>query len=305
MSLQRVAIPSPNYSSRGGSGVRLVVLHTAEGARTYQSLGSYFQNPSSGVSSHTGIDDTPGIIGEYVRTDYKAWTQANANPYCVSTELCAFAEWSLAEWHNHPNMLRNAATWVQEECVRFGIPVRRLSASEAQSGGRGVCQHVDLGAAGGGHWDCGPGFPMDEVIAMASGGVVEPPPAKRKGAVDLVRTGQGYYIFAADGGVFAFGNAQFYGSIPGLVPKVTLNAPIVGGAVTNSERGYWLVAEDGGVFTFGDAQFDGSMGGQKMNSPVVGIEADPDGDGYWLLGADGGIFAFDAPFYGSASGKIS
>jgi hypothetical protein len=143
---------------------------------------------------------------------------------------------------------------------------------------------------------------MDEVIGMASGGPSSPPPVKRTGAVDIVRTSKGYYIFAADGGVFCFGNAQFYGSLPGL--DVKPNAPIVGGAVTNTERGYWVAAEDGGVFAFGDAPFDGSMGGTKMNSPVIGIEADPDGRGYWLLGQDGGVFSFQAPFYGSASGHI-
>jgi hypothetical protein len=149
--------------------VRLIVLHTAEGARTYQSLGSFFANPSSGVSSHTGIDDTPGVIGEYVR-DHKAWTQGNANPYSVATELCAFAEWSPDEWARHPDMLANCAQWVAEEAAKYDIPIVRLSADQAQDGySKGVCQHVDLGAAGGGHWDCGPGFPMDQVIAMARG----------------------------------------------------------------------------------------------------------------------------------------
>ena len=170
MALQRKVIASPNYSSRGGSGVRLIVLHTAEGATTIESLGSFFQNPGSGVSSHTGIDDKAGIIGEYVRRDYKAWTASNANPVAVQTELCAFAQWSTAEWHNHQNMLNNCAAWIAEEAAAFGIPIVRLSASQAQSGGRGVCQHVDLGSWGGGHWDCGPGFPMDEVLSMAAGG---------------------------------------------------------------------------------------------------------------------------------------
>jgi hypothetical protein len=284
--------------------VRLVVLHTAEGANSYEALGRFFANPRSQVSSHTGIDDTPGVIGEYVRPDYKAWTQANANPYSIAAEMCAWANWSLAEWHRHPVMLANAAEWVKEECARFGLPVRRLTASEAQGGGRGVCHHVDLGAAGGGHWDCGPAFPLDQVIAMAQGGPAPPPPAKKGGAVNLVKTSKGYYIFGADGGVFCFGNAQFYGSIPGLSPKVELSAPVVGGAVTTSEKGYWMAASDGGVFSFGDAKFDGSMGGKKLNAPVVAIEADPDGDGYWLLGADGGVFSFDAPFYGSAAGHI-
>lgn len=168
--LRRVWIPSPNYSSRGGSGVRLVCVHTAEGARTYQELGNFFASSSSGVSSHVGIDDTPGVIGEYVRRPDKAWTQGNANPYTVSVELCGFASWLPATWDKHPAMLENVAAWIAEECAHYGIPITKLSSSQAQSGGRGVCGHVDLGAAGGGHWDPGPSFPWSRVIDMAKGG---------------------------------------------------------------------------------------------------------------------------------------
>ena len=170
MTLNRVWIPSPNYSSRGGTAVRLVVVHTAEGARTYPDLGAFFANPASGVSSQTGIDDTPGTVGEYVRRDMKPWTQANANPHCTATELCAFAEWDNAEWQRHPNMLANCAAWIAEECAAFGIPVRKLSAAQAQGGQAGVCGHVDLGVAGGNHWDPGPSFPWDQVLDMAAGG---------------------------------------------------------------------------------------------------------------------------------------
>ena len=172
MALKRTWIPSPNYSSRSTS-VRLIVLHTAQGALTYQSLGSFFSSPSSGVSSHVGIDDTPGVIGEYVKRDKKAWTQGNANPYSVAVELCAFAEWTPAEWDRHPNMLANTAAWIAEEARHFGIPIVRLTAAQAQDGySKGVCQHVDLGSAGGGHWDCGPSFPMDDVLDMAGGTTV-------------------------------------------------------------------------------------------------------------------------------------
>jgi hypothetical protein len=175
MALQRKWIASPNYSSRGGSGVRLIVLHTAEGATTIESLGSYFSNPSSQVSSHTGIDDKAGVIGEYVKRGNKAWTQGNANPVCVSTELCAFAKWSAAEWGQHQTMLNNCAAWIAEEAAAYGIPITRLSASQAQGSGRGICQHVDLGSWGGGHWDCGTGFPMDDVLNRARGGAAAPP----------------------------------------------------------------------------------------------------------------------------------
>jgi N-acetyl-anhydromuramyl-L-alanine amidase AmpD len=171
MALQRKWIPSPNYSSRGGTKVRLVVIHTAEGATTIESLGSFFSNPSSQVSSQTGIDDKLGICGEYVKRENKPWTQGNANPYSTATELCAFAKWDRAEWLRHPNMLENTKQWINEECAAFGIPKVRLNASQAQGGQAGVCGHVDLGSAGGGHWDPGPNFPWDIVL----GGAPAPP----------------------------------------------------------------------------------------------------------------------------------
>lgn len=202
MVLKRVWMPSPNYSSRGGASVRLIVLHTAEGARTYQSLGSFFGNSSSGVSSQVGIDDTLNTVGEYVVRGNKAWTQGNANPVAVSAELCAFAAWSASEWSKHQVMLENAAKWVAEEAAAFGIPIVRLSAAQAQSSGRGVCQHIDLGSWGGGHVDCGPAFPMDQVLNMARGGGSVPPPEEEIGGppVPFIKSNDGEtYWFIANG----------------------------------------------------------------------------------------------------------
>jgi hypothetical protein len=108
--------------------------------------------------------------------------------------------------------------------------------------------------------------------------------------------GGGYWLVAADGGVFRYGDAGFYGSDGGT----SLNAPVVGMAVTPDGKGYWLAASDGGVFSFGDAAFHGSAGGLHLNQPIVGIASTPDGGGYWLVASDGGIFAYgDAAFYGS------
>ncbi len=177
MALKRDWIPSPNYSSRGGSGVRLVIVHTAEGATTYKALGNYFGSGSAGVSSHVGIDDTPGRIGEYVKRPNKAWTSGDANPYSVNVELCGFASWSPAEWERHPAMLDNCARWIAEECRYYGIPIKKLSAGQAASGW-GVCGHVDVSGPGG-HWDPGPSFPWAKVIdAAKTGGPVYGPAAE-------------------------------------------------------------------------------------------------------------------------------
>ncbi len=105
-----------------------------------------------------------------------------------------------------------------------------------------------------------------------------------------------HWMVAADGGVFAFGGAQFYGSMGGQ----HLNAPVVGMAATPTGGGYWLVASDGGVFAFGDAAYFGSLGDQLLNKPVVDMAVTPTGGGYWLVASDGGVFAFgDAQFRGS------
>lgn len=169
MTLKRDWIPSPNYSSRGGSGVRLVIVHTAEGADTYKALGNYFASSSAGVSSHVGIDDTPGRVGEYVKRPNKAWTAGDANPYSVNVELCGFAAWTPADWQRHPQMLDNCAQWIAEECAYYGIPIRKLASGAAMGGTAGVCGHVDVSGPGG-HWDPGPSFPWSRVIDAAQTG---------------------------------------------------------------------------------------------------------------------------------------
>ncbi|ACU54658.1 SpoIID/LytB domain protein [Acidimicrobium ferrooxidans DSM 10331] len=126
--------------------------------------------------------------------------------------------------------------------------------------------------------------------------------------------GQGYWLVAADGGVFGFGDAPFFGNtytlgLTGLGGSHPLAAPVVGLSPTPDGQGYWLVAADGGVFGFGDAPFFGNTytlgltglgGSHPLAAPVVGLSPTPDGQGYWLVAADGGVFGFgDAHFYGN------
>jgi hypothetical protein len=109
---------------------------------------------------------------------------------------------------------------------------------------------------------------------------------------------EGYHLFARDGGVFAFGDAGFFGSMGGA----HLDAGVVAGAPDGATAGYWEASADGGVFAFG-APFAGSMGGRPLAAPIVGMAGSPDGGGYWLVAADGGVFAFgDAGFFGSTGG---
>jgi len=77
--------------------------------------------------------------------------------------------------------------------------------------------------------------------------------------------GKGYWLVAADGGIFAF-------AMPSSTVRwagTPLSAPVTGMAPTAGGHGYWLVAADGGSL-LRDAPFFGSTGGTPINNPVVG-----------------------------------
>ncbi len=130
-----------------------------------------------------------------------------------------------------------------------------------------------------------PGTGMEAVTVKGPGGTSRQSPADLftyTGTTPIPPpplTGNGYWLVASDGGVFALGDAAFYGSTGGM----TLNQPIVAMASTPDGGGYWLVASDGGVFALGDAAFYGSTGGMTLNQPIVAMASTPDGGGYWLV----------------------
>ncbi|HVM02494.1 MAG TPA: superoxide dismutase family protein, partial [Acidimicrobiales bacterium] len=84
---------------------------------------------------------------------------------------------------------------------------------------------------------------------------------------EVRRTGEGYWLVASDGGVFAFGDAEFSGSTGAL----TLRSPMVAVGPGGSRSAYWLAAADGGVFSFGGAGFFGSVGHLNLVQPIVGL----------------------------------
>ncbi len=155
-------------------------------------------------------------------------------------------------------------------------------------------------------------------------------------------TPQGYWLAAADGGIFSYG-VPFFGSAAGQATQpvvgmaavpggqsyniaessgttfaegqhasdclgltAKLNKPIVGLAAAPGGNGCWLAASDGGVFALGsNAGFYGSAGSLPLVKPVVGIAATPNNDGYDMVASDGGVFTYGpgAAFYGSMGGK--
>jgi hypothetical protein len=99
--------------------------------------------------------------------------------------------------------------------------------------------------------------------------------------------GGGYFMVASDGGVFAFGDATFAGSCPGIGGCSGAAVAVVPDA---TGRGYWVVTSTGAVYAFGDATNHGAPGPQS--TPITSAVATADGQGYWILDAAGQVFAY-------------
>jgi hypothetical protein len=112
--------------------------------------------------------------------------------------------------------------------------------------------------------------------------------------------GHGYFLVASDGGVFAFGDAKFEGSCPGIGGCSGSAVAVMPDA---SGNGYWLVTNTGSIYTFGDAQYFGAPG--NVGSPVTSAVRTPDGGGYWILLADGVVASYgDAASLGGPAGHV-
>ena len=97
----------------------------------------------------------------------------------------------------------------------------------------------------------------------------------------------GYFMVASDGGVFAFADAHFAGSCPGIGGCAGAAVAVMPDA---SGGGYWLITSTGHVYSFGDAPYLGAPGPQS--SPITSAVATPSGNGYYILDARGEVFAY-------------
>jgi hypothetical protein len=112
----------------------------------------------------------------------------------------------------------------------------------------------------------------------------------------IAGTRLGYWFVATDGGIFAFGDAKFYGSTGGRA----LPHPIIGMATTPAGGGYWLVGSGGELYAFGNAPDLGSLPAPP-SAPIVAVSASTSGNGLWMAGADGRVYPRgDAADLGSA-----
>jgi hypothetical protein len=134
---------SPNFSSRGGQKVRLIVAHDCEGS--YAGSIAWFAMAKSRVSAHLVLKEDGSEATQMVAWGNKAWHACNFNSFSEGIEAAGFeakgfdaAEWdalaALVAWRLHAN----------------GLPCQEAGPANDWTG---FTEHANLGAAGGGHHD--------------------------------------------------------------------------------------------------------------------------------------------------------
>ena len=134
--------PSPNFSSRRGTRVDLIVLHDCEGG--YEGSIRWFEMRQSNVSAHYVIREDGKEATQMVDLADNAWHACIFNGRSIGVEMSGFA----SRGFDDP-LLATTARMFAFLCYHLQIPVRHARAGV----GPGIASHDDLGVAGGGHHD--------------------------------------------------------------------------------------------------------------------------------------------------------
>lgn len=138
---------SPNFSSRMGMTVTMIVVHSTEGA--YAGAVDWLCNPQAQASAHLVLREDGREATQLVPYADKAWHVAAYNPFSIGLECAGFAGKLPA------GQLRVAARIVSFLLHKHGLPARYIGGNVDR---KGWSLHQALGVQGGGHHD--PGFSL-------------------------------------------------------------------------------------------------------------------------------------------------
>ncbi len=183
--------------------------------------------------------------------------------------------------------LQNSPLVTDDPNGRVGVTVAGYNARD-----QGVVEHFELFGSSGADVDGLGAWPMFHHDPQLTGNATAPgvaalapdpsPSAPPSACAGPAGRPNGYYEVDSGGGVFAYGNVAYCGSLAGA----RLKYPVVGMAATDNGGGYWLVNSHGEVFSFGDAKFYGPARSLPLKAPVIAMAATPDRRGLLVGGAE-------------------
>jgi len=132
--------PSCNFSSRSGTAVSAITIHTVQGS--YAGAISWAQNCNSGVSYHYVIRSSDGQVTQMVLEGSKAWHVGSENPYTIGYEHEGYVNNPV--WYT--NALYQASANLSKDIILsgYGINGLRTHYGAASSGSNvlGTCVKI-------------------------------------------------------------------------------------------------------------------------------------------------------------------
>lgn len=127
---------SCNYSSRNGTSVTAVTVHTVQGS--YAGCISWFKNCSASASAHYVVRSSDGQVTQMVREYQKAWHVGVHNPYTIGIEHEGYI--SNAAWYTNAMYVGSAN--IVKDVVQSGYGISGTSCYNGPScnGSSGSCQ---------------------------------------------------------------------------------------------------------------------------------------------------------------------
>lgn len=174
-------------SGSGNLPVRRVVIHAtcpgvgypaASKKGAASGTAKYFAMQASGGSAHY-IYDSSRHEEHCVPETIIGW-HAPPNGHSIGIEICGEASYTRTQWLS-PEVwpaVEEAAARTRDLCVRYGLPMRKLTVAQLRAGAEGVCGHVDVSNAfhQTDHSDPGPHFPWDEFMHLVNRGQAQTEP---------------------------------------------------------------------------------------------------------------------------------
>lgn len=178
-------IEAANYTKANRSKVDFIVIHDEEFPEkptSAEEVAQFFHNQPKNPNSDSSVNNPSGPGGssahyvvdnnsivQCVKDEHVAWdAPPNTTKPHIGVEHSGFASQTKEQWLDAygKDMLHRSAKLVAKKCVKYNIPVKKISATELKAGQRGICGHDDVSAAFGmsSHSDPGAHFPWNWYI---------------------------------------------------------------------------------------------------------------------------------------------
>ncbi len=112
--------PTCNYSSRNGTAISAITIHTIQG--TYAGAISWAQNCNSSVSYHYVVRSSDGQVTQMVNEANKAWHVGSENPYTIGYEHEGYID--NASWYTMA--MYNASAGITRDICQSGYGINPL-----------------------------------------------------------------------------------------------------------------------------------------------------------------------------------